>query len=126
MSWVFHHHVVATLMKPHLTLMRILALPKDKHTPQENSGIVYQVPCKDCHYIYTGELEKRYELREMEYKRDVKKLDEKKYTRSRKKDSLMEVHRSAITDNVAKENHTIDWEGMMFTTRDCHRSEGGS
>ena len=29
----------------------------------------------------------------------------------------MEVHHSAIMDHVAKENHTIDWEGVTFPTR---------
>ena len=49
--------------------------------------------------------------------RDVKTL-EKKYKRSRKKDSLMELHPSAITDHVAKENHTLDWEGVKFQIGD--------
>ena len=55
---------------------------------------------------------------EKEHKRDVKTLEEKKYTRSRKKDSLMELHPLAITDHVVKKNHTIDWEGVKFPARD--------
>ena len=42
--------------------------------------------------------------RENEHKRDVKTLVEKNYTRSKKKDTPMEVHPTAITDHVAKEN----------------------
>ena len=40
-SWVFYRHVVATLIKLHLTLksLRMLVHFKDKCTPQENSGI---------------------------------------------------------------------------------------
>ena len=68
---------------------------------------MYQVPCK----------EGRYTVRETEHKRDIKTLEEK-YTRSRKIDSLMTLHPLAITDHVAKENHTIDWEGMKFPVRD--------
>ena len=34
------------------------------------------------------------------------------------KDSLTELHPSAITDHVAKENHTIDCECVKFTMRD--------
>ena len=52
------------------------------------------------------------------HKIDVKTLEEKKYTRSRKKDSLTELHPSAITDHIAKENHTIDWKGVKFPARD--------
>ena len=40
------------------------------------------------------------------------------YTRSRKKDSLMELHPLAITDHVVKEDHTIDWVGVKFPARD--------
>ena len=79
---------------------------------------MYQVPYKDCKRIYTGEMERRYGLREKEHKRDVKTLKEKKYNRSRKKESLMELHPLAIMDNVAKENLTIDWECVKFPARD--------
>ena len=68
--------------------------------------------------IYNGVTERRYKVREMEHKGDIKTLEKNKYTRSRKKDSLMELHPSAITDHVAKENHTIDWEGVKFPDRD--------
>ena len=51
------------------------------------------------------------------HKNDVKILEVKKYTSSKKKDSLMEVLSMVITDHVAKENHTIDWEGVKFPTR---------
>ena len=57
-------------------------------------------------------------MREKGHTRDVKTLEEKKYTSSRKNDSLTEMHPSAITDHVEKENHTIDWEGVMFQARD--------
>ena len=104
-------------MKLHLTLNRMLVYPKDRHTLQENLGEVYQVPCKDCQCIYKGEMERRYGVSEKEHKRYVKTLEEK-YTRSRKKDSLTELQPSAITDHVAKKNHTTDWEGVKFPARD--------
>ena len=53
-------------------------------------------------------MERRYGVRENEPKRDFKTLEEKNFTRSRKKDSLTELHPSAIMDHVAKENHTVD------------------
>ena len=59
-----------------------------------------------------------YGVSEKEHKRDVKTLDETKYTRSSKKNSLTQVHHSVITGHVVKENHTIDWEGVMFPARD--------
>ena len=62
--------------------------------------------------------ERSYEVREKKHKRDVKTLEEKKYTQARKKDSQLEMHPSAITDNATKGNHTIDWEGVTFPERD--------
>ena len=111
-------------MKPHLTLKWMLVHLKDKRILQENSGVVYQVPCKDCQDVYTGVTERRYGVREKEHKRDVKTLEEK-YTRSRKKDLLTEMHPSAITDHVAKENHTIDWVGVKFPVRYIHWTARG-
>ena len=63
-------------------------------------------------------MERRYGVREKEHKRDIKTLEVKKYTRSRKKDSVMELHPSAIVDHIMKANHTIDWEGVKFLARD--------
>ena len=62
---VFHRHEVETL-----TLKRMLVHPKDKHTPQENLGVMYEVPCMDRHYVHTGKTERRYGVREKESKRD--------------------------------------------------------
>ena len=101
-----------------MTLKKTLVHPKDKCTPQENSGVVYHVSCKDCQCISTGGTKRTYGVRGNEHTRHVKTLEEKKYARSRKKDLLMEVHPSAITDHVAKENHTINWEGVKFLVRD--------
>ena len=78
-----------------------------------STGVLLQVPCKDCECIYTGEMERRKGVSEKEHKRDVKTLEEKKYTRS-----LMEVHPLAIMDHIVKENHTIDWEDVKLPVRD--------
>ena len=84
----------------HMTLKRMRVNPKDKHS-QENAGVVYQVPCTDCPCVYTGVTERRYRVKEKEHKRDAKILEEK-YT----------------SYHVEKENHTIDWVGVNFPTRD--------
>ena len=54
--------------------------------------------------LYSGDKEG---AREKEHTRDVKTLEEKKYTRSRKKDSLTAVHPLGIKDHVTQENQTI-------------------
>ena len=93
--------------------------PKDKRTPQENAGVVYQVHSKDFPCVYTGEIETRYGMKEKEHQRDVSSLEEVKFKQARKKDSVSEVHLSAITDHVTRNNHTIDWEEVKFPSRDC-------
>ena len=108
---VFRHHCVVMAMKPFL-----LVHPKDKSTPQENSGVVYQVPYKDCPCVYTGETERRYGK---ETPMGCKIFREIKFTLARKKDSVSKVHPSAITDHVIKNNHTIDWKGVIFPSRAC-------
>ena len=125
LSRMFHRHGVAISMKPHLTIKRMLVHPKDKRSLQENSGMVYQIPCKDCPKVYTGETERRYGVREKEHQWDVNSLKDIKYTRARKKDSLSELHPSAITDHVAQSNHTIDWEGVKFPSRDADTTRRG-
>ena len=61
-----------------------------------------------CSTVEVGE--RRYGVREKEHQHNVRSLGEVKFTRARKKDSVSEVHPSAITDHVTKNNHTIDWE----------------
>ena len=35
-----------------------------------------------------------------------------KYTTARKKESLLDIHQSALTDNVMSKNYTIDLDGV--------------
>ena len=39
-------------------------------------------------------------------------------TRVRRKESLTEIHQSALTDNVTSKNHTIDWEGVRLPAKE--------
>ena len=68
---------------------------------------------------------RKYGVREKEHQWDVRLLEEVKFTWARKKDSVSEVHPSAITDHVTKNNHTIDWEGVNLPCRDCDTTKRG-
>ena len=48
----------------------------------------------------------------------MKQLEGVKYTRARRKESLTEIHQSALTDHVACKNHIIDWEGMRLLAKE--------
>ena len=58
--------------------------------PEEKKAVVYQVPCKDCHQLYTGESKRTLKVRLAEHKRAVQKSD-------------------GIAVHVANTNHGIDW-----------------
>ena len=55
-SQVFCHEWSGDIDKTAPDTQKDAGAPKDKRTSQENSGVVYQVPCKDCECIYTGEM----------------------------------------------------------------------
>ena len=60
---IFKKHNVSAAVKPHTTLKRLLVHPKDKRTPQETAGVVYEIPCRDCPSVYVGETGRRYGVR---------------------------------------------------------------
>ena len=41
-----------------------------------------------------------------------------KYTRARRKESLMEIHQSVLMDYVTSKNHTIDCEGVRLLAKE--------
>ena len=51
-----------------------------------------------CPTVYIGEMGKRFEVKQKEHKKDLKQLEVVKYTRARRKESLTEIHQSALTD----------------------------
>ena len=44
LAQAYQRHSVSVAMKPHLTLKRMLVQPKDKKTPHNTAGVVYQIP----------------------------------------------------------------------------------
>ena len=52
---VFSNYGIATCFKPHQTFLQLLVAPKDKTKVQEQSGIVYHIPCEGCNKVYVGE-----------------------------------------------------------------------
>ena len=103
-----------------MTLKRLLVHPKDKRSPQETAGTVYEIPCKDCDRVYVGETGRRYGEREKEHQKDVDSISDIKFTRSRKKESVTEYHTSALTDHVAQSNHTIDWGQARLPVKEAN------
>ena len=52
---MFSNYGISTCFKPHQTLRQLLVAPKDKTKVQEQSGVVYRIPCEGCNKVYVGE-----------------------------------------------------------------------
>jgi len=101
---------IAVAMKPHNTLRQMLVRPKDKRAKEEQSGVVYEISCKNCEQVYVGETGRSLGCRLKEHKADGRKVENIKYTRSNRKESETTIHKSALTDHAAQHNHIINWE----------------
>ena len=60
-----------------------------------------------------------------EHRKDGKEQEGQNYTRARKKDSITELHKSALTDHIAQCNHVIDWDGMKLPAKDPNYDSRG-
>ena len=46
---------VIVAMKPFVTIGKSLPSPKDPLDANERAGFIYQVPCRDCPFVYIGQ-----------------------------------------------------------------------
>ena len=63
---------VKVAMKPHLTIRKFLPSLKDPLDNSEKSCLVYQVPCRDCSFVYIGQTKCDLKSRLDEHKRAIK------------------------------------------------------
>jgi hypothetical protein len=90
---------VKAIFKPGSTLKQMLVKVKLKMPEEKKKEVAYQVPCMDCPKVYTGETKRPFKVRIDEYKRAVKKGDEKG------------DEKHGITVHAHTTNHNIHWEG---------------
>ena len=74
------------------TLKQVLMRVKSQVPEERKKGVVYQVPCKDCYGVYTGESKRTFKVRLTEHKRAVVRSDVN----------------NGITVHVAMNEHSID------------------
>ena len=96
----------------------MLVHPKDKMELKKTTNCVYEIPCKSCSQSYIGETKRQFGTRLNEHKLEADKAGEATFTRSKRKESLTEMNKSAITDHVARENHIIDWENAKILDKE--------
>ena len=111
-SRIMKKYNVNTAMKPHNTNKRSLVRPKDKVEPQKMCEGAYSITCKNCNVTYIGETKRTLGTLIKEHKEDAEKASvSRPYTRSNRKTSEQEKHKSAVTDHMTQQNHIVDWEG---------------
>ena len=121
----FRKYNISTAMKPHMTLRQLLIHPKDKVESMKRCGVVYSIPCANCENVYIGETGRKLETRLREHQEDVEKNTVGVATRSRRKESATELHKSALTDHAAAHNHIIDWNKTKILDRDSETIKRG-
>ena len=85
---------VKVAMKPHLTIRKLLSSLKDPFDNGEKFCLVYQVPCRDCSFVYIGQT-----------KHDLKsRLDEHKKAIKNQRPDL-----SALCEHSITKDHIISW-----------------
>ena len=66
---------IHTIFTPGCTLKQTLIKVKNHVSEEKKKAVVYQVPCKDCQQLYTGESKRTLKVRLAEHKRAVQKSD---------------------------------------------------
>ena len=89
------------VFRPKKTLKRELMQVKNKTPEQKQTGVVYEIPCKDCPEVYVGETKRTLKVRLSEHRQAEKRGAPK----------------NGIAVHVQKTNHFINWEGVTVQRR---------
>ena len=57
-----------------------------------------------------------------EHRKEAEKSESRPYTSSSKSSAVSEIHKSAITDHVATDNHLTDWDNISVLDREEDRT----
>ena len=68
---------VKPVFRPKKTLKRELMQVKNRTPEQKQTGVVYEIPCKDCPEVYVGETKRTLKVRLSEHRQAVKRGDPK-------------------------------------------------
>ena len=118
---IFTKHRVATVVKPQTTLRQVLVHPKDKVEKQKKAGVVYKIPCSQCEKVYIGETGRQLGTRITEHRKEAEKISDRNFTRSTRRASTNEHHKSAITDHVCQNNHIMNWEASEIVEQESDK-----
>ena len=99
---------VGFAMRPFVTIGKSLPFPKYPLDVNEITGIIYQVPCHDCPFVYIGQTNRDLQSRLSEHKRAIK------YQRPEK---------SALCEHSITLDHIIDWNEATILSTEKHSTK---
>ena len=115
---IFTKHRVATVIKPQTTLRQVLVNPKDKVEKHKKVGVVYKIPYSKYQKVYIGETGRQLGTRITEHRKVAVKISDRNFTRTTRRASTNEHHKSAITDHVCQNNHIMNWEASEIVEQE--------
>ncbi|XP_072039459.1 uncharacterized protein [Amphiura filiformis] len=119
---ILRTHNIASSVKPHTSLRRLLVHPKDKVDMDDKTGVIYEIPCHNCPKTYVGETGRRFGTRKKEHRVESEKRMAQNYTRAARKDSQSIEMKSSIAEHASKENHLINWDNPKILATDDTRN----
>ena len=85
------------------TIRQYLSRPKDIIPLLSRSGVVYFIPCNDCHYTYIGETGCHLSTHLKQHQEAVKKC---------------QTEKSAVAEHVRSNQHSIAWDQVRILDQD--------
>ena len=104
---VCRKHRIKTVFTTTSTLGQQLTKVKDIDPAIKKSGVVYQIPCKNCDFTYIGETKRSLETRLKEHQTATKRG---------------ETERFAIAEHACNEHHHPDWDNTSILDQAKHNS----
>ncbi|KXJ21627.1 hypothetical protein AC249_AIPGENE18003 [Exaiptasia diaphana] len=105
---ILQHHNIKTTLKPVKSLRQILSKPKDTIPMSKRTGVVYNIPCKDCAVSYIGETGRALKTRTKEHEACVR---------------LGKTESSALSDHANSNDHGIAWDDIKISATESRKNK---
>ena len=84
--------------------------------------MVYKTACNpECEKVYIGETGRQLGTRITKHRKEAEKISDTNFTRSTRRASTNEHHKSAITDHVCQNNHIMNWEEIEIVEQESDK-----
>ena len=97
-----HTHDIRVTNKPLTTLQQLFPSPKFRPTVEEQTNVVYRIPCADCKWSYIGETGRSFLTRKKEHERNIKNF----------------ARGSNVANHAWKHDHNIDIKNASIIDKD--------